>query len=72
MDPNAKNIQKNSIIQILDAEILLPLLDLETFTELHDLIYCTAFTAAVANGAKINEENVRKGKRDDHHGKEDL
>jgi len=63
--PKQKTSKKFAmIVDTLNNEILPPKLDVENFTELHDLIYCTAFTAAVANGAKINEEGTRKEKKE--------
>lgn len=49
------------IVDTLNTKILPNmLLQVENFTNLHDLVYFTAFTTAVANGAKINEDRPKK------------
>uniref|UniRef100_A0A8D8R9X1 Uncharacterized protein n=1 Tax=Cacopsylla melanoneura TaxID=428564 RepID=A0A8D8R9X1_9HEMI len=51
----SKKLARNLVL--MNTHIL-PLMgqDIQTFSELHDLIYCTAFTVSICNGAKIRED----------------
>ncbi|KAI5692968.1 hypothetical protein M8J75_004967 [Diaphorina citri] len=45
----------SNIVQIMDEQVAPFILDVQTFEDLHDAIYCMAYTAAKCNGAKIKE-----------------
>lgn len=53
--PAQKTSRKLSqIVETLNEQVIPPL-DIQSFQELHDVVYCAAYTAAKSNGAKIKE-----------------